>query len=242
MSSANGAIILIKYQDKYLMGQETNNLSENENIMKHYTTLYKDFLSPGTIESEDDIIKAKEKFSATCKQIEEQFPDISRVTFADIRNSRTNPGFIAATPRYVLTKRRNLFGFPKGSYDPKDITLLNTIVRECYEELGIHLDLDKIKNLGKDAYRNTKQVYSYSIFTYHITKDMYEKFIEMINKKNQSRENELHNIQFIKPPTDYSDFFTNFISKDAFMKHKIKGGTRKTNKRNTSKKYSCGSV
>ena len=71
---------------------------------------------------------------------------------------------------------------------------------------------------------------------------MYEKFTEMINKKNQSRENELHNIQFIKPPTDYRNFFTNLISKDAFMKHKIKGGTRKTNKRIPSKKYSYRSV
>ena len=226
MVKPTGAIIMIKYQDLYLMGQETSFLTENEDIMKVYPTLKQDFFSPGSTENKEDLDNAKAKFTELCEQLEKRFPEIPKITFADIRNSRTNPGFIAATPRYVTLERRKSYGFPKGSYEDKDGSLINTIIRECNEETGIILRPESIEDLHVTA--STGRKGNYAVYTYNLGKSAYEDFSKILMKKNKSRENEIHELQFIKiPKYDYKNFFTNNVSKEAFLKQIKRGGAKR---------------
>jgi len=219
---ALGSIILISYRDNYLMGRETSFVTDDKTIVAHYKTnsgenIFEGFLIPGTIENEEDLKAAKNKFTNTCIDLENKIPDISRVTFADVRNSRSNPGFIAANPRYVVADRRDLLGFPKGSYENKDKTLENTIIRECTEETGVFINPIKLIDTGILAPTGKKT--NYAVYHYKLTKSEYEKIIMIIEEKNKSRENELHDIQFTKISNgDPKNFFINCISKEAYSR------------------------
>jgi len=219
---ALGSIILISYRDNYLMGRETSFVTDDKTIVAHYKTnsgenIFEGFLIPGTIENEEDLKAAKNKFTNTCIDLENKIPDISRVTFADVRNSRSNPGFIAANPRYVVADRRDLLGFPKGSYENKDKTLENTIIRECNEETGVFINPIKLLDTGILAPTGKKT--NYAVYHYKLTKSEYEKIIMIIEEKNKSRENELHDIQFTKISNgDPKNFFINCISKEAYSR------------------------
>jgi 8-oxo-dGTP pyrophosphatase MutT (NUDIX family) len=217
---ALGSIILIYYRDEFLMGRETTFLTDDKDVVANYKTndgetIYAGFLSPGQLENDENSKTAKRKFARTCVDIEKKLPDIPRVTYADLKNSRTNPGFITAKPRYVVKEKRYLYGFPKGSYENKDATLQDTIIRECSEETNIDINPERLIDTGILAPNGKKT--SYAVFHYKLTKPEYEKFLKIIEEKNKSRENELHNIQFIKiPTTNLKDFFINSVSKDAY--------------------------
>lgn len=232
---AVGSIILISYRDNYLMGRETSFVTDDKTIVAHYKTnsgetIYEGFLSPGSIENFDDLKDAKKKFTNTCIDLEDKIPDISRVTFADIRDSRSNPGFIAANPRYVVAERRDLLGFPKGSYENKDKNLENTIIRECGEETGLIIDMAKLIDSGILAPTGKKTYYA--VYHYKLTKPEYETALMIIEEKNKSRENELHDIQFTKiAKGDPKNFFINCISKEAYSRTLVK---RKNRTRNLS--------
>jgi hypothetical protein len=234
---ALGSIILISYRDNYLMGRETSFVTDNKTIVAEYKTntgenIYEGFLSPGSIENLENLKAAKKKFANTCIDLEKKMPDISRVTFADIRDSRSNPGFIAGNPRYVEADRRDLLGFPKGSYENKDKFLENTIIRECGEETGVFINPAKLIDTGILAPTGKKT--NYAVYHYKLTKSEYEKATTIIEEKNKSRENELHNIQFTKISNgDPKLFFINCISKEAYSRTVKK---RKNRTRNVSDK------
>ena len=66
---ADGSIILIYYQDKFLMGEETNYATDNRELKRTYRTntgLTADeaFLSPGTTDNDEDTENAKIKFAS----------------------------------------------------------------------------------------------------------------------------------------------------------------------------------
>jgi 8-oxo-dGTP pyrophosphatase MutT (NUDIX family) len=217
---ADGAIILVYYQDKFLMGEETVYLTDSKELEKAYRTnagqkIEEAFLSPGSTDIEEDIQKAKAKFSELCRDIEIKTHTIKRVTYADFKDSYKEPGYIKAKPRYVPPERRNLYGFPKGSYELKDSTIETTAFRECHEETSIVLNPDRIKD--QQTLVPTGRKSRYAVFHYKLTKLEYDAFSIMIAEKNRSRENELHNLKFIHVPDgDPRNFFTNAASKEAY--------------------------
>jgi len=221
---ADGAIVMIYYQDKFLMGEETTYATDNHEVMNSYRTnagLTADeaFLSPGSTDNDIDIITAKAKFAHLCRDIEYKNRSIGRVTFADFKDSHKGPGFIKAKPRYVSAERKNLYGFPKGSYELEDPTLETTAFRECHEETSIVLNPDRI--IDQQTLVSTGRKAKYAVFHYKLTKPEYEAFSIMIAEKNQDRENELHHIKFIQVPSpDYRHFFTNGASKEAYEQTK----------------------
>jgi 8-oxo-dGTP pyrophosphatase MutT (NUDIX family) len=217
---ADGAIILVYYQDKFLMGEETVYVTDNKELDKSYRTntgqkIEDAFLSPGSTYNEKDIQNAKAKFSELCRDIESKTNSIKHVTFADFKDSYKETGYIKAKPRYVPDERRNLYGFPKGSYELKDSTIETTAFRECNEETSLVLNPDRIKD--QQTLVPTGRKSRYAVFHYKLTKPEYDAFSIMIAEKNRSRENELHNLKFIKVPEgDPRSFFTNAASKEAY--------------------------
>jgi len=218
--NAEGAIIIIYYNDNFLMAQETKYLADEQDLESIYhkakgKTLQESYLYKGTTHNEDDVSQAKKHFGELTEYLEELYPEIPHITFADVKDSRRNPGFISAKPRYVAKERRTLYGFPKGSFEQADLDLKITAFRECQEETGISLRLDKIDDkytlvpTGRGAY--------YAVYHCRLTKQEYEDYLEVIKEKNKAHENELHNIQFIKiPKGNPRNFFINVVSKEAY--------------------------
>ena len=229
---ADGAVVLIYYQNLFLMGQETSYITDSDDFNKRYKdstgkSIDDDFLSPGSKENAGDLLIATTKFSQLCLDLEGLFPEIPRITFADVRNSRSNPGFIAAKPRYVVNERRQLFGFPKGSYEHKDGLIDITGIRECDEETTVVLSHAKLQDTNNLV--PTGRGTHYSVYHYKLTKKEYEDALLLIAEKNQSRDNELQNLQFLKvPAVDPRRFFINVVSKEAYERTIKKGGSRKT--------------
>jgi len=229
---ADGAVVLVYYQNLFLMGQETSYITDSDDFNKRYKdstgkSIDDDFLSPGSKENPKELLAATTKFSNLCLHMESLFPEIPRVTFADVRNSRSNTGFIAAKPRYVVNDRRQLFGFPKGSYEHKDSIIDSTGIRECEEETTVVLLESKLQNTNNLV--PTGRGTHYSVFHYKLTKKEYEEALLLIAEKNQSRDNELQNLQFLKVPAiDPRRFFINVVSKEAYERTVKKGGFRKT--------------
>ena len=164
---AEGSVVLIYYQQNYLMGRETSFLSDRSEYSKDID-LNESFLSPGSIENKIELLTATTKFSNFCQELEKLLPDIPKITFADVRNSRSRPGYIAAKPRYVLKERRTLFGFPKGSYEFKDNDLITTAFREIKEETSIELNKEKLQFMNKIA--PTGRGSHYAVYHYKLTK------------------------------------------------------------------------
>jgi 8-oxo-dGTP pyrophosphatase MutT (NUDIX family) len=240
---ADGSVVIIYYNDLYLMAQETKYLTDSQELSKWFLnikgeSLFDTFLHKGTTENTEDLEKAKHRFALATEQLERIFPEIPRITYADFKNSRTNPGHISAKPRYVAEERRRLFGFPKGSYETKDLTLKHTAARECFEETGIILNIDKLDD--KRTLVSTGRGGFYLVYHYKLTKMDYENCINIIRKKNQERENELHNIQFMRiPKGDPRDFFINVVSKEAYEQtvESPKLNIRKTRRNNININY-----
>ena len=67
-TEAAGAIIMIYYQNKFLMGQETSYVTDNVPVNNHYRTnanetIGEAFLYPGSTANLEELTKAKAKFS-----------------------------------------------------------------------------------------------------------------------------------------------------------------------------------
>ncbi len=220
------------------MAQETKYLTDSIDFSNKFLTLkgknlFETFLQKGSTDNKNDVTKAKQRFSILTEQLEHIFPDIPHITYADFKNSRGNPGQISAKPRYVAEERRMLFGFPKGSYETKDLSLKHTAARECFEETGIVLNIDKLEDTR--ALASTGRGGFYLVYHYKLTKSEYENCIDIINEKNRERENELHNIQFIRiPKGDPRDFFINVVSKEAYERtvESPKSNVKKTRRNN----------
>lgn len=235
---ADGSVVIIYYNDLYLMAQETKYLSDSQDMSNKFLnqkgkSLFEAFLQKGSIDDIGDLEKAKNRFATITEQLERLFPEIPRITYADFKNSRGNPGHISAKPRYVAEERRTLFGFPKGSYEYKDLSLKTTAFRECQEETGIALQVDKLDD--KNTLVPTGRGSFYNVYHYKLTKPEYENFTQTITIKNQDRENELHNIQFIRiPKGDPRDFFINAVSKEAYERtiEPIRFNIKKTRRNN----------
>jgi 8-oxo-dGTP pyrophosphatase MutT (NUDIX family) len=236
---ADGSVVIIYYNDLYLMAQETKYLSDSIEMSNRFLdikgkTLFEAFLHKGTSENPDDLERAKHRFASITEQLERLFQEVPRITYADLKNSRGNPGHISAKPRYVAEERRTLFGFPKGSYEHKDLTLKTTAFRECHEETGIVLQVDKLDD--KNTLVPTGRGSFYNVYHYKLTKSEYENFSNIITIKNQDRENELHNIQFIRiPKGDPRDFFINAVSKEAYERTIDRYNVKKTRRSNNRK-------
>lgn len=218
MNKAEGAIVIIYYKNLFLMGQETNYLTDDIKIQEdfkaaHSTSLNEAFLFPGETNNSEDLLRAKDHFSQLCKMLENTY--LTKITYADIKDSRKSPGQISAKPRYVKSDRSTLYGFPKGSYELTDKDLVNTILRECYEETGIALNRDKLLDTKQTAPTGRKG--NYVVFHYKLTKSEYNAFQAVIKIKNANSENELQNLQFLEiPQIDPRLFFTNVASKEAY--------------------------
>jgi 8-oxo-dGTP pyrophosphatase MutT (NUDIX family) len=200
---ADGSVVLIFYNDLFLMAQETKYLTDEDEanaIYKKATgmTLQEAFLSEGSTESPTQLRAAKMHFATLTEELEQMYPEIPHITYADVKDSQRIHGLISAKPRYVAEERRTLFGFPKGSYEHKDNILNMTAFRECQEETGISLQLNKL--VDKRLNVPTGHKGQYAVYHYKLTKEEFENFSEAIEAKNKDRENELHNIQFIKIP------------------------------------------
>jgi len=234
--NVEGAIILIRYKNLYLMGKETTYLTDDDDINKdffdtHGKTLYDNFLFKGT---EKD---AKLYFTNLCKELETEYN--IKVTYADFKESTKHKDHISAKPRYVTESRENLYGFPKGSYEEKDRDFKNTAKRECYEETGLVLDKDRIENTGKTAPTGRKS--HYAIYHYKIIDEKeFRQFAKTIKEKNRSRENELQDLEFKEiPKGDPRDFFTNVVSKEAYERtcvYNLRAGRKTRRKKLISKR------
>lgn len=224
---ASGSIILIQYKDLFLMGQETNYLTDDKEITEFYEKTHgksiHDSFWLNSTEKEAHIY-----FSKLCLQLETLLH--TQITYADFKASKSSPGFFSAKPRYVKDERSALYGFPKGSYESKDGDLKETIRRECFEETALVIDIDSIEDINKIVPKYKK--HQYRVYHYKLTKSEYEDALKTISEKNKQKENELHNIQFMKIPKDISGFFINLVSKESYLAliEKKPGGSRKTRK------------
>lgn len=245
---AAGAIVLI-YTDseprKFIMGEETSYVIEKQpDLVKKFVSkagedIYKAFLSPGTVKSPSDVIKAKAKFATICEEIDSDMfgRALGGVTFGNLKDSST-PGYISAKPRYVEGWRRNKYGFPKGSYEEKDKTIEAGGLREVREELGLILDPARLVNVRKLV--KTGGTSSYAVFHYIVTAEEYKSMTETMAEKSKSKDNELRSFGFLEIPTTNSarqNFFTNNASKLAYQETFLgfRGGRRTRRKRRTYK-------
>jgi 8-oxo-dGTP pyrophosphatase MutT (NUDIX family) len=246
-TDASGAMVVVYYMDRlgptFLMGQETTYLTEVHKKISFKSNagenIWKAFLHPGSIENEDDVIKAKSKFTGLCKELEKFNPRfIKHVTFADVKNSKAEPGNISAKPRCVPEHNSDKFGFPKGGFElNEDASINDTVVRECEQETGIKLDITKLQEiqlLERQGY--------YALFLYELSEVEFTAVhdAKILHKKNEEYENELHNVRFMRIPNmNLRRFFINALSRDAY-EHIIKfilpkkGGSKKS-RRHTRK-------
>ena len=217
----DGAIVLIYYKDLYLMGKETSYLTDESIISENLFDL---FLFKG-----DSLDEAHIYFNNICIKLEKIYK--IKITYADVKESKRHLGYISAKPRYVKESRKHLFGFPKGSHEHFDTDLKETVKRECFEETSIILDSDRIEYTNKNA--PTGKTSKYAIYQYKIISDQeFNIFKQNIKQKNMSKENELHDIQFLKIPIgDPRNFFTNVVSKEAYERTRLSMGGRKTRRK-----------
>ena len=231
---ASGAIVLIyhdKLPRKYVMGEETDYVTDISSITKSYRTpsgetLHEAFLAPVTIHTSTSLIAAKQKFATSCDELEKAHGyRLGRITFADIKNS-SKPGKISAKPRYVKVDRRGKYGFPKGSYESIDGTLEDTAIREMEEELGIKLSKNSLKDVNQLVLTGGNTYYA--VYHYKLNDLEYKALTLSIQSKNNGREAELQSLDFREIPKDTSAFFTNQASKRAYQSVKVPGGSRRT--------------
>jgi 8-oxo-dGTP pyrophosphatase MutT (NUDIX family) len=226
---ASGAIVVAYYKDRFgpifLMGQETVYLTEAYNlksfVSKSGENLWQTFLYKGTMSDPTDLSNAKTKFTNACIEIMGiKKNTYGHVTFADLKNSSSAPGYISGKPRCVKENKRSAFGFTKGGYEPgEDASINDTVIRECFQETGVKLDISKLKEL--EGLHQSSGDSKYALFMYEFSEEEYLKIRDekTIQHKNASYENELHNIKFNRIPEQAGkNFFINAISKKAYEK------------------------
>ena len=216
-TDASGAMVLVYYMDRlgpsFLMGQETSYLTENHKMgafkSEKGDNIWKAFLYPGTVKNPADLAAAKHKFTGLCKELEKFNPRfVKHVTFADVKNSKVEPGNISAKPRSVADKNSDRYGFPKGGFESdEDPSVNDTVIRECQQETGVKLDITKLKEVTlpkRDGY--------YALFLYELSQMEFDAIhkAQTLKEKNDQYENELHNVRFIRiPDIDLKKFCIN---------------------------------
>lgn len=244
---ASGAIVIAYYKDRFgpifLMGQETVYLTEAYNLKSYVSksgeNIWQAFSYKGDLSDPTDLSKAKEKFTNACIEIMGVKKNTyGQVTFADLKNSTTSPGYISGKPRCVKESKRAAFGFTKGGYEAsEDASINHTAIRECLQETGVKLDINKLKEL--DGLHQSSGDSKYALFIYEFSEAEYLKIRDenTIQHKNASYENELHNIRFNRIPDNAGKhFFINAISKKTYEKaNKLitakKGGASKNTRK-----------
>lgn len=230
--NADGGIVIVYYIDRlgpiFLMGQETTFLTEVHKMTtfksKDEEDIWKAFLHKGDLSNKKDLDAAKKKFTKICKELELFNPRfLKHVTFSDVKNSKASPGNISAKPRCVKEENMDRYGFTKGGYNNSlDASINDTVVRECFEETSIQLDITRL--VDTEELYNTKGDKKYALFLYELTTLEYESIHTdaILERKNTDYENELHNIRFMRIPTgNLKNFFINSISHETY-KYSIK--------------------
>jgi 8-oxo-dGTP pyrophosphatase MutT (NUDIX family) len=245
-TDASGAMVMVYYMDRlgpsFLMGQETSYLTENHKMSSFESEkgekIIEAFLYPGTIKNPANLTAAKDKFTGVCKEIEKfNSRFIKHVTFADVKNSKGNPGNISAKPRSVADKNSDRFGFPKGGFETdEDMSVNDTVIRECEQETGVKLDITKLREVALP-----KRNGYYALFLYELTQMEFESINDrnILQNKNEQYENELHNVRFMRIPNiDLKKFFINALSREAYetaLPLLKTGGGKRNAKRHTRK-------
>jgi 8-oxo-dGTP pyrophosphatase MutT (NUDIX family) len=251
-NNADGGIVIVYYIDRlspiFLMGQETTFLTEVHNMRdfktKEKEDIWKAFLNEGDINNKKDLDAAKKKFTKICKEIEEFNPRfIKHITFSDLKNSKASPGNISAKPRCVKEENIDRYGFSKGGYNNNiDASINDTVIRECFEETSIKLDISKL--IDTEKLYHTRDNKKYALFLYELSTLEYESIHNeaLLEKKNADYENELHNIKFMRiPKMNLKKFFINTISRETYIDSidlilkRSNGGKRKYTRRVNSK-------
>jgi 8-oxo-dGTP pyrophosphatase MutT (NUDIX family) len=253
-AEAEGALVMLYYTDElgpqFVMGEETSYVTEDKTFIEKYKTeqkesIYETFAINGVLPKDNDALHVT--FAKLCVDLERIYPELGHVTYGEFKQS-SKPGKISAKARYVVRDRRNRLGFPKGGYKPPsepdaDASLNDTAMREVKEETS--LLLDPLRLIDANYISSAPKGDRYAVFHYELTPEEYTLITStgIFAKKNAERENELHNVQFIRVPEERRDsFFTNNVSKNAFIhtKGKIakvakKGGAKKKTTRKNVK-------
>ena len=222
---ASGSIVIVYHMTAagpaMLMGEETKFVSDVPEQVAKYETDFGEamrdaFVYPGDITNPADLAAANAHFSAKAAAME-AVSTIGHITYADVKNS-SRAGYITAKARFVEATRRGHWGFTKGASHPGE-SLPNTAVREVEEETGVVLDVRRIVDTGKLLATSRKAEKHYQLFIYRLIDDEYRDITDrhVLDIKNASRHNELHNIHFITN----TRAFANTISKEAY--HAIVG-------------------
>ena len=251
---AEGALVMLYYTDElgpqFVMGEETSYITDDNDFIEKYkteqkTSIYETFAVNGVLPKDKDV--AHVSFAKLCAHLERTYPELGRVTYSEFKQS-SKPGKISAKARYVVSDRRNKLGFPKGGYKPPtepdaDASLNDTAMREVKEETS--LVLDPLRLIDANYISRAPKGDRYAVFHYELTEEEYTLITStgIFAKKNAERENELHNVQFIRVPEKHHDsFFTNLVSKNAFIhtnakiaKVAKKGGAKKKHTRKNVK-------
>ena len=227
---ASGSIVVVYHVTAagpaMLMGEETKFVSDLAEQVAKYDTDFgqamKDaFVYPGDIANPADLAAANAHFSAKAAAME-AVSTIGHITYADVKNS-SRAGYISAKARFVEAGRRGQWGFTKGASHPGE-SLATTAVREVEEETGVVLDISRIVDTGRVLATSKKADKHYALFIYKLTDEEYRDITDrhVLDIKNASRHNELHNIRFVSNPRD----FANMITKEAYhaIVRKMVGG------------------
>jgi len=233
-AEAEGALVMLYYTDElgpqFVMGEETSYITDDNDFIEkfkkdHKESIYEVFAIDGVLPKDKDA--AHVSFAKLCSHLESTYPELGHVTYSEFKTS-SKAGKISAKARYVVSDRRNKLGFPKGGYKPPsepdaDASLNDTAMREVKEETS--LVLDPLRLIDSNYISLTSKGDRYAVFHYELTEEEYTLITSagIFAKKNAERENELHNVQFIRvPDTRHDTFFTNLVSKNAFLHTKAK--------------------
>jgi ADP-ribose pyrophosphatase YjhB (NUDIX family) len=230
---ASGALVIVYHMDgavpELLMGEETKFVSDDKGHVSKYArdfgkSIFDAFTYKGTITTPADVEHAHAYFAATAAALEGA-NRIGHITYADFKKS-SKPGLISAKPRFVPWENSGRLGFTKGGYIAADGNVKNTGVREVFEETGITIDPAKLISTGQLIAADRAGTTKYAIYLYKLSDREYQTIVDdkILEKKNASRFNELHNIRFARRPTQ----FANALSEQAYarMVGRLVGGVR----------------
>jgi ADP-ribose pyrophosphatase YjhB (NUDIX family) len=234
---ASGALVIVYHMDgaepELLMGEESKFVSDDKSHVAKYArdfgkSLFDAFTYKGDIGTPADVEQAHAYFARTAAALEAA-NRIGHVTYADFKKS-SKPGLISAKPRFVPWENNGKLGFTKGGYIAADGTVEHTGAREVFEETGITIDPTKLINTHQLISADRVGTTRYAIYLYKLSEKEYQSIVDdkILEKKNASRFNELHNIRFARRPAQ----FANSLSEQAYARivGRLVGGVRSSPK------------